>query len=137
MTLLSRIELGSGAATGLCGLTVAIVALLRTEPGELSSLSLAEFLMVLSTWVTPPLLVAIGSYFHVWRWKAWGYVLLMIGGLLVLGGSLMILAADSQGHEVERLIMLVPGGLTAATMVVAMLVRGSEKRKIRYANGRS
>ena len=130
MTILRTIELGSGVATGLCGLAIAIVAFLGPGPTELRSLSLVEFLPSFMIWVGPPLLVAIGSYFHIRRGKTWGYVALLLGGVFVLCGTLMILAVDSKGHGLEKVIMLVPGGLTVVTMVMAMLVRRSEKRKI-------
>lgn len=47
-------------------------------------------------------------------------MLLIVGGVFVLAGTLMILAADSRGHEKEEVVMLVPGGLTLVTMVVAI-----------------
>ena len=119
MTALRKFEL-------ICGITTLLLA--TVVSCTLAPLSVLQFLRLLTVYLGPALLVAVGSYFHAVRRKTTGLVLLMIGGsiltvwmfIVTLFGGLFYFYGLWGG-----LLSLAPSALAILTMIAPLLVRRS------------
>lgn len=129
MTGSRRVEVIAGFATGL-------VALLGPSSFNLarfivSSFSASEKLLgllsLVLTHLGPALLVAIGSYVHAVRQRTAGFVMVLVGGLLVtilgvvafLGGLFYALG------PLQSVLTLLPSATAIVTMTASLLARKS------------
>lgn len=131
------IELCFGIATGLVAVLnpVSLFQVEHTFNTVLDKEAVAGLFGLLLMFIGPGLLVAIGSYLHALQEKTIGFVLIMIGGsILVLEFPILIIGSFgayglvyTQGLA-PALYMLLPSPLAALTMIAAFLVR----RSLRY-----
>jgi hypothetical protein len=98
------------------------VALLHTEPIHATAVNNVASVFF---YLGPPVLIFIGSLAHtVWR-KSWGRTMLLIGGMLLIGVSMLFMLIEfSPSRSREQLLLIVPGGIALATMILSLVDKG-------------
>lgn len=117
MTLLRRIELICGITTGLLALAVSCT-LFRPR------LAL-DVLGILPLYLTPAMTVALGSYLHVVRRRRIGWVMLMLGGL-ILTAIMSVLALGGLFYLYGLwggILILGPSATSIMTMLTSLFVQ--------------
>jgi hypothetical protein len=85
--LSKKFELAGGAATGVLGVLVGLVAPFVRHGSHTFELYISWPGLLLGdvvSFVIPGLIVALGSYLHSVARKTWGFVLLLVGGTFLL-----------------------------------------------------
>ena len=131
MTLMRKVELGSGVVTGLLGLIIALYMLSQDYQGAKRFGD--EFpwfqavVVALTFFIAPSLLVAIGSYFHtVLQSSLWGRSMIGLGSLSITLLSLSMFMTpgyqDISFIELRLLLMV----MTFVTLILLFVVRGKD-----------
>jgi hypothetical protein len=133
MRVAEKIEISGGIATAVFGGVNCFLVLGLDGAG----LRLRDYLLALLLWMILPLMVAIGSYFHVVRHKVFGLVLLSIGGIFLAAAIFYILLVfmSSWYFPVWRAIIeIMPSVMALLTMVACVMVvvglRADEPRNL-------
>ena len=131
MTVLRKVELISGIATGLLALfSPSSFSLILFVLGAFSvKEKLFGLLYLFVTYIGPAMLIAIGSYTHAVRRRASGFVMIMVGGLVLtiievivtFGGFFYALGPWSAP------VTLLPWASAFVAVVAALLVRSAEE----------
>jgi hypothetical protein len=120
MTVSRKVELISGITTGLLALAVS---------GTLAPpLSVLQFLRLLAFYLGPALLVAVGAYVHAVRGQRWGFVILLVGGVILAGIGFIVTLFGGLFYFYGLwggLLRLAPSTMAILTMVASLLARRS------------
>ena len=133
MTLLRKLEIGCGAATGLLGIATAgnmMSADLEVMRRLGRDFPVAQELLVASAmYVLPGLLVAIGSYLHALRLRTWGLTMVIVTSVcLVILFLLLLFAPAFYGPSPFAWLNLSLATLAILTLIVSLAVRFQERR---------
>jgi MFS family permease len=89
LTSLRKLELSCGIATAIIGILLSLFVLKFDSDAALivqkQFVVARELLMVVLVFIFPSALVAVGSYLHASKRRAWGQVMLGIGWVAVVG----------------------------------------------------
>jgi hypothetical protein len=133
MSAREKFEISSGIATALFGGVNCFIVLGMDSP----RLRTQDYLFVLLIWMILPLMVAIGSFFHVARQKAFGVVLLSIGGIFLAAAFFYIwlMVLGSWYFPLWRAIIeIMPSVMALLTMIACVVgvakLRADEPRNL-------
>ncbi len=132
MTVLRKVELIGGIATGF-------LALFGPSSFSLAVFMFSDFtvkekvlglLSIFVTYVGPAILIAIGSYIHAVRQRATGFLMVLVGCLVLtiiefivfVGGFFYALGTWSTA------VTVLPWASAIVTMIAALLARAAESR---------
>ena len=121
MNIYRILEVAGGVIIGLLAAFNFRVSLLHTEPIHFTAPNIIASIFF---YLGPPILILIGSLAHaVWR-RSWGSIMLLIGGVLLIGISMLfMLIPFPPSRDQEQLLLIAPGGIALVLMLLSFFVK--------------
>jgi hypothetical protein len=119
MNTYRTLEVAGSVIIGLLAAFNFRVALLHTEPIYFTVVNIIAGVFF---YPGSPMLILIGCIVHsVWR-KSWGRIMLLIGGVLLIGISILfMLIPFPPSRSQEQLLLIVPGGIALIPMLLSFV----------------